>query len=282
MKKLFLLLVAVTFTAISANVFAQSTGLKPAPGATHAYSVALNVGSTYDWKIYDTSGNVITVSSDDITSLTPNTAGDTLFITWDAGADTDIEYLVTVTEEITATSCSNTKALPIIITTSTFDLIVGNTGDQNCYSSPVTIEWTGGQTAASVTYKHGAASYAFTVEGTGVGATESWTFSLGLVNDPTDATTTTVTVEDQSATPVEITQVAGVYTLTGAQTVNVTVDVTNNTTYDNDSAANAQDFSATITLGDITSGTGAIESNGANNGGVEYVARPNTSGISTN
>ncbi|WP_346859140.1 hypothetical protein [uncultured Draconibacterium sp.] len=281
MKKLVLLFVAVFITAVSANVFAQSTGTAPYLGATHAYSVTLNAGSSYAWKVLNTSGAEVTAPTSDIASLTPNAAGDTLFITYATTATPTTEYLVTVTETVD-TDCSNTKALPIQITESTFDLIVGNTGDQNCYASAVTVAWSGGQTAASVTYTHGAANYAFTVEGTGVGATETWTFSLGIVNDPTDATTTSVTVEDQSATPVEIVPVAGVYTLTGPQTVDVAVVVTNNTEYDNSSAADAQDFSATVTLGDVACGTGSIESDNTNNEGVEYVARPNTSGISTN
>lgn len=280
MKKLVLFIVAVVITAVSAKTFAQSTGTTPYPGATHAYSVVLNSGSTYDWKVLDTGGNTVSAPNGDIVSITPNTAGDTVFIKYDENATVTTEYLVTVTE--TAAGCSNTKALPIQITESTFDLIVAATGDQNCYESPVTVSWSGGQTAASVTYTHGAANYAFTVEGKGVGATENWTFSLGIVNTPDDASTTTVTVMDQSATPVEITPVGGIYTLTGPQVVDIAVVVTNNTLYDNDSPDDAQDFQSEITLGDISSGTGAIESDDTNNSGVENIGRPNTSGISTN
>ena len=72
-------------------------------------------------------------------------------------------------------------------------------------------------------------------------------------------------------------------TVTDNSLVTISFAVDNTNTYDNGSAANAQDFTATASV------SGGLSSNGVSDNGSDGtyndatdVARPNTSGISTN
>lgn len=79
-----------------------------------------------------------------------------------------------------------------------------------------------------------------------------------------------------------VTESAGVYTVTGPQTVTVAVTIDNQNSYTNASADNAQNYEATMTLSDVACGTGSVEKDATNNDGAVDVSRPNTSQITTN
>lgn len=266
----------LAFVAISSSAFGQSEGTKPYPGATHNYSVTENASATYSWAVYK-KGDLTTDLNGSDATITSSTAYST-DITWASTLTAGDEYIVVVTETLSS-GCSNSKALPVIITTSTFDL-VATTGGDACYKDAVQIGWTGGQTATDVTYTHGVATVTYTVTATGVAGTETWSFAPVMTYDQTGVSTSTVTVSGSVSG--SVTAVSGVYTLTGAETATVTVVADNVTAYDNTSAADAQDYTATMTLSNVSCGTGSIESDTTNNADVADVARPATSGITAN
>jgi len=284
MKKLVFLFAAVVLIAISANVWAQtspgySTGQFPFPGATHVYNVTNTPGSGYVWKIYKTDlTNEITSSipGEGIQAFTTST--NMVTIQWAISAAPDDEYILVV-EETNSAGCKNTKALPVKVTASNFDLVVANGGNA-CYTNSVVVAWAGGVTPASVTYDHGVATVSYTVTASGLGATEDWTFKPNFTYSQTDIVETTVTIKDGSNNTVL--PASGIYTLTGNQTATVTVVVDNNNSYNNSSAANAQDYTATMTLSDVSAETGAVEKDATNNDDVLTVARPNTTQIGFN
>ena len=285
MKKLVFLFAAVVLIAISANVWAQtspgySTGQFPFPGATHVYNVTNTPGSGYVWKIYKTDlTNEITSSipGEGIQAFTTST--NTVTIQWATNAAPDDEYILVV-EETNSAGCKNTKALPVKVTASNFDLVVAN-GGNGCYSNSVIVAWAGGVTPASVTYDHGVATVSYTVTASGLGAAEDWTFKPNFTFSQTNIAETTVTVTNGASATVTP-DGSGVYTLTGNQVATVTVVVDNNNTYNNSSAANAQDYTATMTLSDVSAETGAVEKDATNNDDVLTVARPNTTQIGFN
>ncbi|MHA7112341.1 hypothetical protein [Sunxiuqinia elliptica] len=282
MKKLFTLLSLFVVIGMSANVFAQSsTGSAPYPGAMHNYSVngGTNNGSSFTWDVLDASSSSVVGSIATISAVGSGAKTDaTVNITWAATAVPGTEYIVVV-EETDASGCKNSKGLPVIITQSAFDLIVVNGGNA-CYENSVEVTWSGGQAEGDVTYDHGTAEVTYTVKAEGVGATETWQFTPGVAFTQTDIVATTVTVKDETSNVVS--ESAGVYSLTGPQTVTITVVVDNNNIYNNGSAANAQDFTATLSLTNVAAGTGAVESDATNNSDNLSVSRPNTSQITTN
>lgn len=284
MKKLFLSFCMMALVALSSTAFGQSTGTAPYPGATHTYSVTSTTGAEYTWKVYKgTHATDVTT-----TSVSISGSGNSVQITWlSAQVAADEEYLVEVTEKITATGCQNTKALPVKIAASNFDLIVAADGDE-CYSSAVTVAWTGGQETSSVTYTHGDATIGYTIEAKGVGTSETWTFKPNFTYLDGASNTTgfsqVVTVKDASSNTVNADATTGVYTISGIQTVSVSVVVTNGNTYDNTSDVAAQNYTATMTLSNVASGTGSVEKTSSpdNNVGAVNVSRPSTTQISYN
>lgn len=177
MKKLVLFFAAVLLTAISANVFAQSTGTTPASGATHNYSITGN-GITMLWTITKADFSVI---SDAGTILTP------------ALASTDIQWHDTVTVgdwyyvhilETDATGCSNEKVLPVQITASPFFLTLAAANATACYDGAVTVSLADPSTP---NYYHGNTTIVFTVTPTGLsGSYSGYTFDLADLTVPTD------------------------------------------------------------------------------------------------
>ncbi len=277
MKQFFTLLSLLIVMGMSANVMAQSTGSNPYPGATHNYSVSSSATS-WVWKVYKGSmaTEVTTFPGSGIEAFTAS--GNNVDITWATDAAPGDEYIVVV-EETDDAGCMNSKGLPVIITPSTFDLIVTNGGDA-CYANSVVVGWTGGQAAASVTYDHGEAEITYTIAADGVGASETWSFKPNFSYSPTGTFSETFTVAGSVSGP--ILESGGVYTLEGAETATITVTVDNGNSYDNDSAADAQDFTATLSLSDVKSGTGAVERTDTDNNEDSLdVSRPNTSQIST-
>lgn len=283
MKKFALLLTAILMTAISANVFAQtspgySTGQFPFPGAEHTYSVNTSGGSsTYAWTVYKGSiatENEVTAGGTDITSI--SASDNEVTIVW-ATTATPTEEFILVVEETDENSCKNSKALPIVVTESTFDLIVTNGGNA-CYTNSVVVSWTEGVSETDVTYDHGVAEITYEIEADGLGSNETWSFIPDFTYNQTNISETSVTVVDESSNSVSPS--SGVYTLTGPQTATITVTVDNDNVYDNSSSNAAQNYTATLSLTAIASGTGAVESDDTNNSDVLTVSRPNTTQIS--
>jgi hypothetical protein len=267
MKKLVFLFAAVLFTAISVNVFAQSTGTTPAPGATHSYTVTPGNGSnTLLWTV--TKGNLTTSAGADATISSNSTA--TTNIEWAPGLTVGDWYYVHIVE--TAAGCTNEKVLPVQITASPFFLTLAAANATQCYDNAVVVSLADPSTP---NYDHGNTTIVFTVTPTGLSANYTgYSFDLGLTV-PTGFTSTPAFSANASLTGSKVT-----VTNNAAVTITYTVDNTN--VYTNASLANEQNYTATATI----SGGKAINGVSDNGTGLKTdntaVSRPNTSGITTN
>ncbi len=269
MKKLVLLFAAVVLTAISVNVFAQSTGTTPAPGATHSYFITPGNGAnTIAWSV--TKGNLTTSAGTDAVISASSAA--TTNITWAATVQEGDWYYVHVIET-DGTGCSNEKVLPVQITASPFYLTLAAANETQCYDGAVTASI--GITPDVINYDHGTATIVFTVTPTGLsGSYSGYSFDLNLVV-PGGFNATPAFSGNASLS-------GSTVTVTDNNSVTITYTVDNTNVYTNSSSANAQDFTATATIssgkainGVSDNGTGAKTDDTA-------VARPNTSGIGTN
>ena len=268
MKKLVFLFAAVLFTAISVNVFAQSTGTTPAPGATHSYTVTPGNGSnTLLWTV--TKGNLTTSAGTDAVISSAATA--TTDITWAPTVVVGDWYYVHILETDGA-SCSNEKVLPVQITASPFNLTLAAANATDCYDGAVVVSLADPSTP---NYDHGNTTIVFTVTPTGLsGSYSGYSFDLGLTV-PLGFTSTPAFSANASLT-------GSTVTVTNNAAVTITYTVDNTNVYTNASAANAQNYTATATI----TGGKAINGVSDNNGGTytdgTAVSRPNTSGITTN
>lgn len=266
MKKLVFLFAAVLFTAMSVNVFAQSTGSAPAPGAKHSYSITDN-GNTMLWTV--TKGNLTTSAGAD--AVISSNAAATTDITWAASLTPGDWYYVHVVE--TAAGCSNEKVLPVQITASPFFLTLAAANATDCYDGAVVVTLANPSTP---NYDHGNTTIEFTVTPTGLSTSYTgYSFDLSLAV-PAGFTPTPAFSANASLT-------GSTVTVTDNAPVTITYTVDNTNVYTNASAANAQNYTATATI------SGGIAINGVsdNNTDGTYtdatdVSRPNTSGISTN
>ncbi|MDO8952757.1 MAG: hypothetical protein Q7U86_09045, partial [Draconibacterium sp.] len=136
--------------------------------------------------------------------------------------------------------CSNTKVLPVQITESDFTLTLAAANSTACYDGAVSVSIV----SNAPVYDHGNATLIFTVTpGTSL-ATSSYTgytFNLNITvptgynatpafsGNVTDFTAGTVTVNNNNAV-----------------TITYTIDNTNS--FDNSSAADAQDYTATVAI----------------------------------
>jgi hypothetical protein len=283
MKKLLLLSIVIVTSLIGVNVKAQSysTGANPFPGATHSYSVTPTSGHTYDWVVYVGSvgaGNIVSTGSSPVATITGNGSAN-ITIKWAESVDYSKEYVVVVTEK--NGNCENSKGLPVQPKQSAFDLTVS--GGTSCYSNSVVVSWTGGQNATDVKYGHGSSILTYTITPAGVKGNETWSFLPGFTYSQTPGITGTA-VYTQGSTALTPNGSTGLVTATGTTPVTVTLTAINSISYDNTSAANAQDYAATLSLKGIVSGSGAIQKTGpdagADNADV-VVSRPNTSQITT-
>ena len=128
MKKLVIILAAVLFIAISANVFAQSTGTNPIPGYTHNYSVT---GTKLTWSV--TKGNLVDPAGSD--AVLSATIGSSIDITWAVGLTEDAWYYVHVLDSVG--NCSNEKVLAVQIAANPFFLNIVADNATSCYNDPV-------------------------------------------------------------------------------------------------------------------------------------------------
>lgn len=272
MKKLFILLTVVILAAMSSNVFAQSTGTTPAPGATHTYSVTLNGSNTYAWAV--TEGDLTT--SADTDAVLSSTTGNSINITWASTVVVGDWYYIHVVET-DANSCTNEKVLPVQITASPFYLAITNTiAGTACYTNPVSITLS----SNAPEYSHGTVTLDYTITPTGAN-TSSGGYSFDFANSfsKTGYTVATPTVTSGNGS------VAGTtVTVTDHLAVTVRFVVTNGNTYTNatDAAGDAADFTSTVTISGGETGNGISDNTGGTYVAGKDVARPNTTTITTN
>ncbi len=272
MKKLAFLLTAILVIVLSSNVFGQgSTGIEPAPGATHSYSVD-NTGGTFAWSV--TRGDLSTPANAAILS---STSGNSINITWADTVTVGTQFYVHV--EQTISGCTNTKVLPVTIAASQFYLMASANSETSCYENEVTVSIV----SDTIQYSHGTVEVVYTIAPSGLNASSTgYRFDFDLSgnlpdgyssSDPTlsangSFTGSTVTVSDNS-------------------TVTLTFVITNNNTYGNasDASGTAANFTATLSIsGGVTGTTGTgIGDNGSGtySDGTD-VSRPATTIISTN
>jgi hypothetical protein len=271
MKKFFILFAAVLLTAMSVNVFAQSTGTTPAPGATHSYFITPgNAANEITWTVLKSDFSTPAgsdVAIDDATAATTD-------ITWASGLTVGAWYYVQVIET-DGDGCSNTKVLPVQITQSDFTLTLAAANPTACYDGAVSVSIV----SNAPVYDHGNSTLVFTVTPGASLATSSYTgytFNLNITvptgynatpafsGNVTDFTAGTVTVNNNAAV-----------------TITYTIDNTNS--YNNSSLANAQDYTATVAISAGKTINGVSENDtDDDNTDATAVSRPNTSGIGTN
>ncbi|HPF50265.1 MAG TPA: hypothetical protein PK335_01760 [Draconibacterium sp.] len=276
MKKLVFLITAIVLTAMSAKTFAQSTGIAPAPGATHEYTITPgNSGNTILWTV--TKGNLFTDAGAEAVISTDDAA--TTDIRWNVtSAEIGTWYYVHVveTEGLGATACSNEKVLPVQITASPFYLDIAAANATQCYDAAVVVSLVDPST---VNYDHGTATIDFTVTPHNLSASYTgYTFDLALaVPAGFDYMTTPPTFSSNASWD------GTTVTVTDNSLVTISFAVDNTNTYDNSSAANAQNFTATASVSEGVTING-VSDNGADGtyNDATDVARPNTSGIGYN
>jgi hypothetical protein len=250
---------------MSANVFAQSTGTNPAPGATHEYFVTPD-GGTLSWSV--TKGNLTTSAGTDAVISASTSA--TTNITWASSLTVGDWYYVHIVE--TLAGCSNEKVLPVQITASPFFLTLTAANATDCYDGAVVVSLANPSTP---NYDHGNTTIEFTVTPTGLSSNYSgYSFDLSLVV-PTGFTQTAT--YSNSAT-----EAAGVVTVPNNNPVTITYTVDNTNVYTNASAANAADYTATATIANGVAINGVSDNASGTYTDATDVSRPNTSGIGTN
>lgn len=272
MKKLVLFFAAVFLTAISANLFAQSTGTAPAPGATHNYAITDN-GNTMAWSV--TKGD-LTTSTTDATIATPAAAATD--ITWASTVTVGDWYYVHVLET-DGNGCSNEKVLAVQITASDFYLTIAAANDAQCYDGAVTASIDAGDPSV-IHYDHGNATVEFTVTPSGLSSSYSgYEFDLAIafaaytgldasnVSFSANASIagTLVTVTDNN--PVTITYV---------------IDNTNDFTNTTDASGTGADYTATANISNGKAINGVADNTNGTYSDDTDVARPHTTTIVTN
>lgn len=140
-KQIYFLVSLFALIGFSVNVMGQSgTGIAPAAGTTHEYSVTGNSGSNFEWWITDGSGTTQAQNGDFVLAIHTTGDGGTvtgnifsgttanfgyrLKITWKS-ISTGKTYYLHVKETNATTTCNNEKVLEIK-PINTFDLAVIN------------------------------------------------------------------------------------------------------------------------------------------------------------
>lgn len=280
MKKSILLSAVVLLIAVSANVFAQSTGTTPAPGATHEYSITPgNAVNSITWTV--TKGDLTTDASGDVTISASTDA--TTNITWASGLTAGDWYYVHVTES--DGSCTNTKVLPVQITASPFYLTLAGATDQ-CYDGAVSVnlDLTTDPANPAISYDHGNATLVFTVTPAGLSSSYAgYSFDIGIdFGAYTGLNADNVSVSNNGSGTASIS--SGVVTVSDNSAVTITYVVDNQTLFTNTTDANgdAADYTATVSISGGLADNGVADNGSGTDSSATNVARPNTSGISTN
>jgi hypothetical protein len=246
----------------------QSTGTTPAPGATHNYSVATHVGSTYAWTV--TKGNLTTAAGTDAVLSAASAA--TTDIAWASSVTVGAWYYVHLLET-DANGCSNEKVLPVHITASPFTLAIAAAKATSCYNGAVTVSLNGND----VQYDHGNTTIVYTVTPSGLsGSYSGYSFDLSLTV-PTGYTSTVAFSANGSISGNKVT-----VTDNNAVTITYTVDNTNVYTNTNDADGTAADYTATAAISAGKAINGVSDNETGVDNGATAVSRPHTTGIQTN
>jgi hypothetical protein len=265
MKKLVFFFAAVVLTAISANVWAQSTGINPGVGDTKTYSVASHDGSTYSWKL---TADVAGVGTDllDNSLASGTSVTNSIDVTWLNPVVNTIYYLhVTETASVANGGCSNHKVLAIQ-PKNFFEMDIANVDNagatiastyETCAPAVTVASWNDASPTETVeatdaqafTYNYGTVTFYYKVTATGITNTD-WTPVFTISH----SSTATVTAEWSKT-------IGGTYTsglltngsdntitVTGSNEFFVKVVVANGTVEEN---LTAKDF--TINLDETTS-----------------------------
>jgi hypothetical protein len=314
MKKLFILCIAaVTLTAMSANVFAQGTGIAPEIGSSHDYWVnatenegtitqASGNGNNYRWWVSQNTGD-LTVAMTAGTEFSvasgtyAGTGGEdnfTIQLVWNPVSAGNTFYLVV--EETDASGCINLKATPIQ-PVNAFDVIFAaiNEADEDADNpercAPDIALTANGTT---ITYDYGSDEYIYKITSTGLYS--DWTFDYDFVNTLGVATSDIGYSTDGGATYSTGETSSGSKTVTptsGAATVYFKVSVDNGDTEGTEEEGLSEQ-NMVLTLTNISDGTNApaniFKADGVTAFGEEddieqtqtVKARPATSGIGYN
>lgn len=269
MKKLLFLSVFALFAMTSANVFGQSTGIAPFPGASHPYSVTVNGTDTYAWSV--TKGNLTTAAGSDGTITNGTTAAATIL--WGAGLTPDDIYYVHVIE--TNGSCTNEKVMKVTIHANDFKLVLASVVATSCYNTGVAVSLDGG---GEPVYTHGAATLKYTITASGVSGTEAWSFDYANLL-PIGVTAAAPTISTGTGT------VSGTtINVSTGTSVELTFVVTNANTYNNtsDIAGDMANYTSTVNISLGKTAKGVIDNILGTYSANTVVDRPHTTGITTN
>ena len=262
---------------LSANVWAQSTGSAPFPGAIHTYTVTAEdaANNTLTWDVVDASN--FSVQSTVATIGTPVVSGNlvTVQITWANPVTSPATYYYVQVTEADGT-CSNTKSFKVLPVASTFDLAITSTTG-GCYNSPVNVSY---DASNDPVYTHGAATITYTVTPTDVALGQGYEFTIS----PTAITGWTIgapSITSASGATVNINASTGKATVSDNKEVVIEYDVTKDATTKNGDPLNIANFSLEVTLsnGKTTNGVIALGTTTGQTATVD-VARPNTGDIS--
>jgi len=268
MKKLLILSIFALFLFAGSNVFGQSTGSTPAPGAKHSYSVTSHAGNTYLWSV--TKANLTTAAGADAAITAASSA--TTDITWATGVTVGTWYYVHLLET-DANGCSNEKVLPVQITASPFTLAIAAANATSCYNGAVSVSLSGND----VQYDHGNTTVVYTVTPSGLsGSYTGYTFNLNLTV-PGGYTSTVALSANASIA-------AGVVTVSDNAAVTITYTIDNTNVYTNvtDATGTAADFTATAAISAAKTSNGVSDNESGVDSGATAVSRPHTTGITTN
>lgn len=268
MKKLLFLSIIALFTVASANVFGQSTGTAPSPGAKHNYSVITHDGSTFLWSV--TKGGLTDAAGTDAVISSPDMASTE--ITWATGLTVGDWYYVHILETVTATSCSNEKVLPVLITANLFYLTLAAANANDCYDGAVVVSLIG---TSDIQYNHGSTSIEFGVTPNGFSTlTPGYSFDIALVVP--EGYIPSVSVSENATID------GTVVTVSDNDVATITYVVNNTNLYSNSDIPAVADFTATGTISNGITINGIVDNGTGAKTGITAVARPNTSGITTN
>lgn len=273
MKKLLFLSIAALFSLVSANVFGQSTGSHPAPGATHNYTITPGSGTNkITWWV--TKGDLETTTTD-ATILSSSSASTD--ITWATSVKPNDWYYVHVLEENEQTSCSNQKVLPVQIIASPFYLTLAAKAENQCYNGAVSVSIDSNDPSI-IKYDHGTATIEFTVTPSGLSNSyNGYSFSIALAfGGYTGLDASDVTVSSNASIS------NGTVNVSDNSSVTITYQVKNTNIFNNGAAVDAQDFTATATISGGVAKNGVSDNGNTAHNDATNVARPNTSGIQTN
>lgn len=280
MKKLFTFLSLFVLIGMSATVFAQSSGTAPYPGAKHTYQVnsGSNGGHFYEWKVFKNVSDVLTdVTSSDVTisAISGGTINDAkIYIQWHTDLIVDDVYFVQVTEydnASSATGCSNTKDLKVTITQSNFNLEI-TAAATSCYDGDVVVSSSSG----SPVYTHGSATLSYVVTPTGLGASETYNFTVAP-SVPTGWTAASPTITSGNG---NITT-GGAVTTTDNSAITIQYVVTKDNSNSNGETTDVADFSSKVTIqtGTGFSSLGVPSNETGSQDATTAVSRPHTTDI---